>query len=223
MEAMDSEADSEVERARNRLQRFFDRNRSPRKQAFKTYVLEMYETLNQHSRLPYLRSQTPGTAEYGESHLLPPYWTNNNAEAINSTIKRKCNYQPQEFKVLVKILSDLMDLHHKDTELAVTQRGRWVLSRRGGVAHMWMEVPLWNDNHPGRRRRIKEIFAAVEAKRPKKRPINLTEGVEGNLVAATEGRKRKPGQAASGSRSSRTKPRGRGRRREGTSNLGPTG
>ena len=110
---------------------------------FGEYLGVVLDKLNEHSRKPHFHSQVPGSPDYDSTYLIPLSWTNNNAESMNSALKRECRHQPQSLEFLVEVLCKRMDRQKIDMSRAIKDEGEWVLEKSIRKVHQ-LNRAEWN-------------------------------------------------------------------------------
>ncbi len=95
------------------------------RKAFGQRVIAQLDLLNRHHRLPYLaaRNSTGDPMPY----RLGLHFSNNNAEAVNSAIKRALNYNAVAAPVLLDTIQTMMSAQNADSFRAIYGTGNYDL------------------------------------------------------------------------------------------------
>ena len=202
LDAIDETDDEQFDRC---VQHFVYRTETLRmaknkQQQFVRYGTKLLETINQHARLPRMRARREGGQD-GDIHLLPKKFTNNNAESVNSMLKRRCGNQPQSLVYILERCIHIMTTQEQDVRKAMRGEGSYRLC--AGVRQHRTTMSAWRQLEPEeKKRRILAMFADANAadlepsrtKRPR-HPVPSHSRSGRTTVLAREGLKRKPGQS----------------------------
>ena len=202
--------DLDFDTYRARICRGFLENADANKKRFGLYLDQTIDTLNEHSRLPHIESQTQAeedaAARGGARRRLDPneetvlqlHWTNNISESTNASLKRQLNYKTGTMWQVIEALQTIAHKQGVNVTKSVYGQGDYRIAPRRGSPKVVNQLlwQRWGDEQKAakveslfrqRGRRMQSRAEDYEVSSDAAFSINLQAGI-----------KRKPSQTTSG-------------------------
>ncbi len=157
-------SDESFERKREQIRRYWVENRgrdeqhdgTRNRQLFGTKLLSYIDKLNTYHRIPFL------TARRNHIYRLGLHFSNNNAESVNSAVKRAVHFRATAAPALVEKIHLMMKTQVKDAYRSLYGTGNYDLST--DVQDHFVGRTDW-DNYTDNQRAL-AMFAALRTDRP---------------------------------------------------------